>query len=110
MTIYRHHEVLSGITLELFMKLQADNNAGDIALNPGLKSVVSLRAISMQDGVQVFTAWQDRTYGDGTKMFALNGLLPGPAATVTVVAVAGSREQVSANFEAFLPQLPPLTR
>lgn len=110
MTIYRHRELLPGITPEIFMKLQAENNAGDLALNPGLKSVVSLRAISYQDGVRVFTAWQDRTYDDGTKMFALNGLLPGTAATVTVVALAGSREQVGANFEAFLPQLPPLTR
>lgn len=109
MTIYRHPEVLAKVTPEMFMRLQEENNAADIALNQGLKSVVSLRAVSTQDGVQVFTAWQDRTQGNGAKLFVLNGLIPGPAATVTVVALAGSRAQVATNFEAFLPQLPALT-
>lgn len=109
-TIYRHPEVLANITSETFMRLQEENNASDIALSQGLKSVVSLRSVSTEDGVQVFTAWQDRTQANGTRLFVLNGLLPGPAATVTVIAVAGSRTQVAANFEAFLAQLPALTR
>jgi len=109
-SIYRHREVLADVTAEVFMHLQEVNNAEDIVRNPGMTSVVSLRTASSHDGIPVFTAWQDRVMPNGDALFVLNSLIPGPSATVTVVALAGTRAQVAANFEAFLPQLPKLAR
>ncbi|WP_234055864.1 hypothetical protein [Xanthobacter sp. NFH-94] len=109
LTIFRHHEVLANMTAEMFMRLQEENNVSDNAANPGAKSVVSLRSVTSLDGINVFSAWQERTQPNGDKLFVVTSLIPGPAATVTVVAMARTREQVSANFDAFLPQLPALT-
>lgn len=109
-SIVRHREVLRGVTPELFMQQQRINSDNEMKTMKGSRSAVSLRSVSTVGAIEVFTAWQDVIKDDGKKLFLINALLPGPQASITVVTLALSREQVSANFDDFLPRLLDLVR